>query len=81
MKGPRLVVNPNRPRAAAHCQRCDVLINRDRLVEQKRYAGTALVGTGLYVCSQCYDTPNPQLKPRRIDPDPVPIRNPAPPRW
>lgn len=81
MKGPRLVVNPNSPRAAAYCMRCDVLINRDQLVEQKKYAGAGLVNTGLYVCTQCYDEPNPQLKPRRIPADPLPIKNPAPPRW
>lgn len=43
------------------------------------YAGPNLQNTFLLVCSRCYDRPTPQLKPRILPPDPLPIPNPRVP--
>lgn len=38
--------------------------------------GNYIQKTGFLVCPTCWDIPNPQLKPKALPPDPVPILNP-----
>lgn len=45
---------------------------------QFQYAGPNLQNIRLLVCRNCYDTPQPQLKPRILPPDPVPVLNARP---
>jgi hypothetical protein len=45
---------------------------------QVQFAGPNLQNIRLLVCRQCYDTPQPQLKPRILPPDPVPVMNARP---
>lgn len=52
------------------------MFNHHTLRWQHDYRGRALQNLRLLVCDECLDKPNPQLKPRVLTPDPVPIRNP-----
>lgn len=81
MRSPALTVNRRSPRAAGFCQRCNVHTNLYKLSEQFAWRGNSLAPTGLFVCSKCIDQPNPQMRARRIDADPVPVKNPSPPRF
>ena len=74
----RARVDPHRPEAFAHCDKCYDLLNHVDLQWQFAYAGPVLVNTGLLVCDTCLDIPNPQNKLLVLPPDPVPIRNPRP---
>ena len=42
---------------------------------QYDYRGRSLQNLRILVCQECYDTPQPQLKPRIVPPDPIPIKN------
>lgn len=42
------------------------------------YRGNNLKNTQLLVCEECLDIPNPQLKPRILSADPLPIMNARP---
>lgn len=77
----RARVSPNNPRAFAICDRCGQQYNIDALNAQYQYTGTGLYNTGLMVCSQCLDTPNPQLLARAVGPDPTPVPNARPRRY
>ena len=67
------------PKAFALCDGCKFITYHDDLQEQMEYrGGTSPVGTGWLVCPTCYDTPNAQLAPPILKPDPVPVRNPRP---
>lgn len=48
------------------------------LTFQFQYAGPNLQNLRLLVCPNCLDVPQPQLKPRILPPDPVPIMNARP---
>lgn len=71
-------VNPSSPQAFAVCDRCNNWFNRTALRWQFQFAGPNLQNIRLLVCERCYDTPQPQLKPRILPPDPVPVMNPRP---
>jgi hypothetical protein len=73
-------VNPSRPRAWAQCDRCDRTFNHNQLQWQFQYAGPTLQNLRLLVCHDCLDTPQAQLKPRILPPDPLPIMNARPMR-
>jgi hypothetical protein len=45
---------------------------------QFEFSGPRLQNLRLLVCRKCLDIPQPQLQPRIIPPDPIPIRNPRP---
>lgn len=67
------------PKAFALCDGCKFLTYRDDLREQMDYrGGTSPVGLGWLVCPTCYDTPNAQLAPPILKPDPVPVYKPRP---
>lgn len=63
------------PRAFAVCDRCARWWNHDNLRFQYDYRGRSLQNIRILVCDECYDTPQPQLLPRIIPPDPIPIQN------
>lgn len=77
----RARVSPNNPRAFAICDRCGQQYNIDALNAQFQYTGTGLYNTGMMVCSQCLDVPNPQLLARAVGPDPTPVPNARPRRY
>lgn len=71
----RAVTNPDSPRAFAVCDRCAMWYNHHELRWQMDYRGRSLQNIRILVCDECYDDPQPQLKPRIIPPDPVSIKN------
>ena len=71
-------VDPSNPQAWAVCDRCNNWFLHSELQWQFQYAGPNLQNIRLLVCHQCYDTPQPQLKPRILPPDPVPVMNARP---
>ncbi len=70
--------NPAAPSAWAQCDRCDQTYLHSTLRWQVQWAGPHLQNLRLLVCDRCYDTPQPQLKPRILPPDPVPVMNARP---
>ena len=73
-------VNPRHPEAAGVCDRGGEVQKRRDLHPEMQWAGGRLVPTGFLSCLRHMDVPNPQFGgPRRLRPDPVPVRNPRPP--
>lgn len=70
--------NPSAPNAFGVSDRSGFWNNRNRLVKQMEWAGTALVWTGELVPGDEYDRPQEQLRAIRLPADPVPIINPRP---
>ena len=71
-------VDTTNPSAWGVCDRCaNWFLLRD-LRWQFQFAGPNLQNIRLLVCERCYDTPQPQLKPRILPPDPVPVLNARP---
>lgn len=66
------------PHAAAQCDRCGFYYNHTALRWQYEWRGDSVKNIYWLVCKRCLDNPQPQLKTRRIPPDPVPIKNPRP---
>lgn len=77
----RAKVDANSPRAFAICDRCGFLYNHVNLHWQYDFRGRSLANLRILVCDVCEDDPQPQLKPRIIPPDPVPIMNARPERF
>lgn len=77
----RASVDPSNPRAFACCDRCQIWFNHADLRYQHDYRGRNLRNLRLLVCENCYDQPQPQLRPRIIPPDPLPIKDPRPERY
>lgn len=71
-------VNPRAPRAFGRCDFGGETRNLHELRKQYEWAGTHLIWTGMLVCDEHYDDPQPQLKAIRLPPDPVPVKNPRP---
>lgn len=71
----RAITNPDAPRAFAVCDRCGMWYNHDQLQWQYDYRGRMLQNIRILVCEECLDDPQPQLKPRLLPPDPLPIAN------
>jgi len=74
----RARVNSQHPQAFAACDRCDQIWNHDQLQWQYQYNGPNLQNLRLLVCPNCLDVPQPQLKPRILPPDPMPVMNARP---
>jgi hypothetical protein len=74
----RAEVDPSGPRAFGVCDRCGFWYNHHNLRWQLDYRGNRLQNLRILVCYRCYDNPQPQLKPRIIGPDPLPIINARP---
>ena len=77
----RARVDARSPRAFAVCDRCGFLYNHKDLHWQYDFRGRSLANLRILVCDTCEDTPQPQLKPRIIPPDPMPIMNARPERY
>lgn len=77
----RAKVDANSPRAFGICDRCGFLYNHSDLHWQYDFRGRSLANLRILVCETCEDTPQNQLKPRVIPPDPVPIPNARPERY
>jgi hypothetical protein len=77
----RARVNATSPSAFAICDRCGFLYNHRDLHWQYDYRGRSLANLRILVCETCEDTPQNQLKPRIIPPDPVAIPNARPERY
>lgn len=69
----RASTNPSRPQAFAVCDRCGIWYNRVRLRNQMEWQGTSLRPLYLFVCNECYDTPQQQLRNIVIPADPIPV--------
>lgn len=70
--------DPSQPRAFGVCDGCGAFYNLRSLRKQMQWMGPRLVWDGTLVCERCYCQPQPQLRPIRIPPDPVPVANPRP---
>lgn len=71
----RARTNATSPHAFGVCDRCARWFNHDDLRFQYDYRGRQLANIRILVCETCYDEPQPQLLPRIIPPDPLPIQN------
>src|SRR5262245_6754554 len=71
-------LDPRRPKAYARCDFGGETTLLCDLHKQYEWAGTQLVWTGMLVCKEHLDKPQPQLKAIRLPPDPVPVKNPRP---
>ena len=72
-------VDSDNPRAWGTCDRCGRIWNLYRLAWQYDYNGApTLQNLRVLVCETCYDTPQPQLSPLILGPDPEPIANARP---
>ncbi len=70
--------SPSHPAAAGICARCGRLFSLPALSWQWQWAGPRLQNLRLLVCQSCLDVPQPQLKPRILPPDPMPVLNARP---
>ena len=71
-------VDPKNPSALGNCDRCYRTFNLDDLIQEKQWFGPRLMWTKFLVCRECLDTPQQQLRPRVLPPDPLPRFNPRP---
>lgn len=74
----RAFIDPQAPRALAICERCQGMVFHDTLRWQMQWRGPRLTNIRLYVCTECYDTPQEQLRTFVLPIDPVPVANPRP---
>lgn len=72
----RATASATSPRAFSVCDRCGIWYNRDTLRNQIDWRGATMMPTNMYVCSQCYDTPNAQNRAIVLPADPLPIIQP-----
>jgi hypothetical protein len=64
------------PQAFGVCDRCGIWTNRINLRNQYEWRGASLKPLYIYVCNDCYDIPQEQLRAIVIPADPVPIVQP-----
>lgn len=69
-------VDENSPYALGICDKSGFVFRRIDMVKQMEWRGNALIWTGFIVGKPFVDTPNAQLKPPILPPDPVPVQNP-----
>jgi hypothetical protein len=72
-KGRHVRIDRDFPEALGICDKTGFVFNRKDLVRQMEWRGNALIWTGFYVGLPYVDTPNEQLRPPILPPDPVPI--------
>lgn len=72
-KSGRAKTRPSNPQAFGVCQRCGMWYNRNQLRNQHDWRGTALLPLWIFVCDECYDDPQEQLRAIVLPPDPIPI--------
>lgn len=69
----RAQISSTNPRAQAVCDRCGLWTNFHKLRNQVEWRGAALLPTYIYVCPQCWDVPQEQLRAIVVPADPLPI--------
>lgn len=74
----RATVNPDDLSAFAVCDRCGFWYNHRDLHWAYDYRGKNLQNLRILVCDRCLDTPQEQLRPIVLPPDPLPIINARP---
>ncbi len=74
----RASINPNQPSALGSCDRCGIVYNLKDLVWQYDYRGNNLVNIKLRVCRECLDVPYQGLRPIKLPPDPLPVKDARP---
>jgi len=66
-------VDTQHPEAFGICDRCSFQYNLTDLTWQFDWRGNQLTNLRVLVCLSCNDTPQQQLRPVIIPPDPIPI--------
>lgn len=74
----RFQVNPDSPRARGVCDRCGQHWLHSALVWQFEWVGPKLQNLRIFVCPECLDRPQPNIRTIVLPPDPVPIMNARP---
>lgn len=77
-KAGRARTSPSNPEAHAICQRHGGRVNRVDLINQTEWRGAALLPINIWVCRQCLDTPQENVRAIVIPADPVPVVLPFP---
>lgn len=72
----RARVSSTNPQAFGVCDRCGMWYNRVDLRNQMEWRGAALLPLYIYVCNDCYDVPQEQLRAIVVPADPIPIIQP-----
>lgn len=72
-KAGRASVNPSAPEAFGVCSRCGIWYQRRALTNQPQWRGAALLPLNIFVCRQCLDVPQEQLRAIVLSADPVPV--------
>jgi hypothetical protein len=80
-QGKHVRIDPNNPEAVGMCDRSGFLYMRKDLVKQMEWRGNDLVWTGFFVGRDQLDVPNQQSRTPILKPDPVPVKDPRPPRY
>jgi len=74
-------IDPANPRGWGECDTCGHYFQLEKLAYQVEWMGTAIKRTGFRVCRECLDKPNEQLRTILLPPDPVPLKDPRPPKY
>jgi hypothetical protein len=74
-------IDQDNPQALGICDFTGFVTNRRDMVKQMEWRGNRLIWTGFLVNAKFADTPNPQLKPPLLRPDPYPTVMPRPPQY
>lgn len=74
-KSGRARTSASSPSAFGVCDRCSLWYNFVDLQNQRDWRGAAILPLNIYVCRDCYDTPQEQLRAIVLPADPVPIIN------
>jgi len=75
-KGKHVLIDSDNPEALGICDKTQFVFKRKDLIKQMEWRGNALVWTGFLVGRPYVDTPNEQLRPPILPPDPVPTVQP-----
>ena len=74
----RAKTSSSNPEAFGVCQRCGFWYQRSELHNQYEWRGAALLPLYVFVCDDCYDKPQEQLRAIVVPADPVPVYLPLP---
>lgn len=74
--GKHVFIDADEPHALAICDKTQFVHRRIDLVQQMEWRGNSIQWTGFLVGRDYVDTPNEQLRPPMLPPDPVPVPNP-----
>ena len=77
-KGKHVQIDTSFPEGLGICDYTGFVFNHKDLVKQMEWRGNGLIWTGYMVGKPYLDTPNEQLRPPILPPDPVPLKLPRP---